>query len=110
MSPASTHSSAVSRKVDVRLPGKGNLNSHGARPVHLIVTMIKWILTRRLAIKNSFLLRFEAWGVGFGMDRPASRHIGPPQERRVPERKHKISANPFYRSARRWPTLGAFKT
>ena len=24
-----------SRKVDVRLPGKGNSNSHGARPVHL---------------------------------------------------------------------------
>jgi len=23
------------RKVDVRPPGKGNLNSHGARPVHL---------------------------------------------------------------------------
>jgi len=27
------------RKVDVRLPGKGNSNSHGARPVHLIITM-----------------------------------------------------------------------
>jgi len=24
----------------VRLPGKGNSNSHGARPVHLIVTMV----------------------------------------------------------------------
>jgi hypothetical protein len=22
------------RKVDIRLPGKGNSNSHGARPVH----------------------------------------------------------------------------
>jgi len=31
------------RKVDVRLPGKGNSNSHGARPVHLIITMIKWV-------------------------------------------------------------------
>jgi len=30
------------RKVDVRLPGKGNSNSHGARPVHLIIPMIKW--------------------------------------------------------------------
>ena len=28
------------RKVDVRLPGKGNLYSHGARPVHLIITMM----------------------------------------------------------------------
>ena len=32
-------------KVNVRLPGKGNSNSHGARPVHLIITMIKWIRT-----------------------------------------------------------------
>jgi hypothetical protein len=30
-----------SRKVDVRLPGKGNSTPHGARPVHLIISMIK---------------------------------------------------------------------
>ena len=36
-----------------RLPGKGNSNSHGARPVHLIITVIKWIQTSRLSIKNS---------------------------------------------------------
>ena len=41
------------RKVDVRLPGKGNSNSHGAKPVHLIITMIKWIRTSKLSIKNS---------------------------------------------------------
>ena len=41
------------RKVDVRLPGKGNSNSHGARPVHLIITMVNWIRTSRLSIKNS---------------------------------------------------------
>jgi len=35
------------------LPGKGNSNSHGSRPVHLIITMIKWIRTSRLSIKNS---------------------------------------------------------
>ena len=29
------------RKVDIRLPGKGNSNSHGARPVHQIISMIK---------------------------------------------------------------------
>ena len=40
------------RKVDVRLPGKGHSNSHGARPVHLIITMIKWIRTSRLSITN----------------------------------------------------------
>ena len=43
------------RKVDVRLPGKGNSNSHGARPVHLIITMIKWIRTSRLSKKISLL-------------------------------------------------------
>ena len=42
-----------SRKIDVRLPGKGNSKSHGARPVHLIITMITWIRTSRLSIKNS---------------------------------------------------------
>ena len=40
-------------EVDVRLPGKGNSNSHGARPVHQIISMIKWIWTSRLSIKNS---------------------------------------------------------
>ena len=35
------------RKVDVRLPEKGTSNSHGARLVHLIITMIKWIRTSR---------------------------------------------------------------
>jgi len=45
--------SRPSRKVDTRLPGKGNSNSHGARPVHLIITMIKWIRTSRLSMKNS---------------------------------------------------------
>ena len=42
-----------SRKVYVRLSEKGNSNSHGARPVHLIITMIQWIRTSRLSIKNS---------------------------------------------------------
>ena len=27
-------------------------DSHGARPVHLVITMIKWIWTSRLSIKN----------------------------------------------------------
>ena len=38
---------SLPRKVDVRLPGKGNSNSHGARPVHPIITMVKWIRTNR---------------------------------------------------------------
>ena len=41
------------RKVNIRLPGKRQLNSHGARPVHLIITMIEWIRTSRLSTKNS---------------------------------------------------------
>ena len=39
-----------SRKVDIRLPGKGNSNSHGARTVH---QKHRWIRTSRLSIKNS---------------------------------------------------------
>jgi len=31
----------TTRKVDVRVPGKGNSNSHGARPVQIIHTMMK---------------------------------------------------------------------
>ena len=46
---------SASRKVDARLPGKGNSNSHGARPVHLIITMIKWIRTSRLSISYRVL-------------------------------------------------------
>ena len=47
------HVSYQTKKVDERLPGKGNSNSHGARLVHLIITMIKWIRTSRLSRKNS---------------------------------------------------------
>ena len=39
----------VPRKVDSRLPGKGNSNSHGARTVH---QNHRWIRTSRLSIKN----------------------------------------------------------
>ena len=40
------------RKVDVRLPGKENSNSHGARSVHQIISMTKWIRTSRSSINN----------------------------------------------------------
>jgi len=39
--------------------GKGNSNSHGARPVHLIITMIKWIRTSSLSIKNSLFDSYQ---------------------------------------------------
>jgi len=43
--------------------GKGDSNSHDARPVHLIITMIKWIRTSRLSLKNSLL-----WSQGRNTD------------------------------------------
>jgi len=43
------------RRVDVWLPGKENSNHLGARPVHQIIPMIKWIWTRKLSINNSLL-------------------------------------------------------
>jgi len=53
--------SGTHRKVDVELPGKVNSNSHGARPVRLIISMIKW--TSKLSIKNSLTgtLSQNAW-------------------------------------------------
>ena len=42
------------RKVDIRLPGKGESNSHGVRPVH---QKHRWIRTSRLSIKNSLSLQ-----------------------------------------------------
>ena len=52
--------SCGTRKIDARIPGKGYSNSHGTRPVHLIITMIKWIRTSRLSIKNSLSLWSQA--------------------------------------------------
>ena len=47
-----------SRKPDVKLPEKWNSNSHGARPVHQITMVIKWIRTGRLSMNDSF---FDLW-------------------------------------------------
>ena len=60
---------AAPRKVKSRLPGKGNSKSHGARPVHLSITMIKWIRTSRLSIENSLsgLPRLAHLSVHLGM-------------------------------------------
>ena len=44
--------------VDARLPGKENSNSNGARPVHQIISIIKWIRTSKLSTKNSL---FAMW-------------------------------------------------
>jgi hypothetical protein len=47
------HATLHLRKADIRLPGKGNPNSQGARPVHKIISKIKWIRTSRSSIKIS---------------------------------------------------------
>ena len=65
------------RKVAVRLPGKGNPNSHGTRPVHQIITMIKWIRTSSLSIKNALSSGCGCAGGG-----------GPPRGRLISERHH----------------------
>ena len=41
------------RKVDFRLHGKGNSNTHGARPVNQIIKSMWWTRTSRLSIQNS---------------------------------------------------------
>ena len=56
VAPAEPCLNKMTRKVDVRLPGKGNSNSHGAKPACLIITMIKWIRASKLSIKNSLSL------------------------------------------------------
>ena len=62
------------RKAGIRLPGNGNSNSHGARPVHLIITTIKWIQSGRLSKQNSLSLKARAnagrCGVGSCWKRP----------------------------------------
>ena len=44
------------REIYIKLPGKGNSNSHGARPVQPIISMLKWIRTSRLSNKLSLSL------------------------------------------------------
>ena len=71
----------MTRKVDVRLPGKGNSNSHGARPVHLLIPMIKWIRTSRLSIMNSLsrtLASSERFPASF-QESSQSRALGSPR-------------------------------
>jgi hypothetical protein len=43
-------------KVDIRLPGKENPHLLGARQVHQIVSMIKWIRTSRSSMTISLSL------------------------------------------------------
>ena len=66
------HGGYLAGKVDERLPEKGKSDSHGARPVHIIITMIKWIRTNRLSVKNS--LSQTAWySVSLSLSCPTCR-------------------------------------
>ena len=40
------------KKVNVRLPGQGNSNSHGARPVHKIILMIEWVVNKEISLSR----------------------------------------------------------
>jgi hypothetical protein len=51
----SSKSTFVARKVDVRLPGEGDSNSHGARPVQLMCDGITHLL-RELSAKSLVFL------------------------------------------------------
>ena len=57
------------RKLGVRLPGKGSSNSYGARPVHLIIPMIKWIRTNGSSIKKFFSPPDQSHTFGFRVRR-----------------------------------------
>ena len=53
----------------MRLPGKGNPKCYGARPVHQIITMIKWIQNIRLSIRYSHM------PIGLARRREAEQHL-----------------------------------
>ena len=59
----STHFN-IHREVGVRLPKKAESNSYGARPVHLIITVIEWSRTSILSIKNSVSIKSRACAPG----------------------------------------------
>ena len=78
--PARSRPRLSMRKVDIRLPGKGDSNSHGARPVHQIISMTKWIRTCRLSLHNFLCPRlrqdgdfrfFVFWSKKAPSDRPS---------------------------------------
>ena len=75
------HFAAIAWKVSLPNPKQrdGNSNSHGARPVHLIIKMIRWIRTSRLSIKNSLSLAGAGTNFNAG-EWDAHREVTPPRE------------------------------
>ena len=64
-----------SKMLDARLPGKENSQSHGTRPVHLIITMIKWIRTSRLLIKESLSVDLGFKGIIGNSDKKTTHDV-----------------------------------
>jgi len=56
--------------------GSGGLNSHDARPAHLIITTVKWIRTSSLSIQNSLSLHPAGASHGQGEGRVRGRGRG----------------------------------
>ena len=78
------------RKVNIRLPRKGNSNSHGARPAHQIITIIDWIRSSRLSIKNSLSAGVQKRGEAPSVGRRAAtllRRRQPVERARARERE-----------------------
>ena len=105
------------KKVDARLPGNGNSNSHGARPVHLIITMIQWIRNSRLSIKNSLSADLDierqvavpsALDVVVALIKPAPGNDRDPLLQS--KRTEGFAADPVYGRAKCLPMLGEIKT
>ena len=89
----------MQEKVDIRLPGETNSNSHGARPVYLFLLMIKWTRTKRLSIKNS---RYA----GECTDGEAQLALAPPQDYLHPlSLSFPVSLSPISPSLAGPPTL-----
>jgi len=69
-------------------PRLWNSSSHGARPVHLIITMIKWIWTSRLSIKNSLCTQgAPGWPTETAIP-PTIRHLARPASSLSPSWYH----------------------
>ena len=55
------------RKVGIRLPGKGNPNLLGAKPVHQITSMINRIRTSRLSMLSGYCSIARGLGMGLSL-------------------------------------------
>ena len=91
------------RKVGVRLSGKENANSLGARPVHLIITMLKWFRTSTLSTKNSLAV---SWNISDIVASCNSEHLWRISRTRIKCTRRRCSrAIPVKVAAKRLPVF-----